>query len=81
MASPPVSTHAFLGATIEEVRAHFASNGLCGLAAAPLLADALAARRAAVAPWPRWPCGQAGLKQREMHARWVMQWITERRVA
>ena len=36
MASAPASTHAYFGATIEDVRAHFASNGLCGLAASPL---------------------------------------------
>jgi len=36
MASPPTSTHAYLGASIADVRAHFAQNGLCGLAASPL---------------------------------------------
>ena len=29
MASPPTSTHALLFASIEEVRAYFAQNGLC----------------------------------------------------
>ena len=36
MASEPTSTHAYFGATIEDVRSHFAENGLCGLAASPL---------------------------------------------